>query len=161
MDSMVEKILKLSARTDSISVKRGHYFSEFGLQEGNNEKTNMTTKNFLNTVCADVAKQGKGLQERREWHQLKKMFPPLEGKKVLDLGCGYGLALCVCGGREQGAFRDTGNRCERADDRLRQINAVRTRASATVFQIWKQYEYPERRGTAWIFQSGAALYRRS
>ena len=31
-----------------------------------------------------------GLQAAGEWHQLEPLFPPLEGKKVLDLGCGYG-----------------------------------------------------------------------
>ena len=31
-----------------------------------------------------------GLAGAGEWHQLKKMFPPLEGSRVLDLGCGYG-----------------------------------------------------------------------
>lgn len=31
-----------------------------------------------------------GLINAGEWHQLKKMFPPFEGKRVLDLGCGFG-----------------------------------------------------------------------
>lgn len=31
-----------------------------------------------------------GLSAAGEWHQLKPMFPPLKGKHVLDLGCGYG-----------------------------------------------------------------------
>lgn len=31
-----------------------------------------------------------GLDSAGEWHQLKPLFPRLEGKKVLDLGCGYG-----------------------------------------------------------------------
>lgn len=32
----------------------------------------------------------KGLEGAGEWHQLKPLFPDLKGKKVLDLGCGYG-----------------------------------------------------------------------
>lgn len=32
----------------------------------------------------------KGLEGAGEWHQLKPMFPDLNGKTVLDLGCGYG-----------------------------------------------------------------------
>lgn len=31
-----------------------------------------------------------GLQAAGEWHQLQPMIPDLTGKKVLDLGCGYG-----------------------------------------------------------------------
>lgn len=31
-----------------------------------------------------------GLDAAGEWHQLKPLFPMLEGKCVLDLGCGYG-----------------------------------------------------------------------
>jgi len=32
----------------------------------------------------------KGLSGAGEWHQLKKMLPPFAGKRVLDLGCGFG-----------------------------------------------------------------------
>ncbi len=32
----------------------------------------------------------KGLEGAGEWHQLRRMFPNLMGKTVLDLGCGYG-----------------------------------------------------------------------
>ena len=28
-----------------------------------------------------------GLRSAGEWHQLKKLFPDLQGKTVLDLGC--------------------------------------------------------------------------
>lgn len=31
-----------------------------------------------------------GLDAAGEWHQLRLLFPPLQGKNVLDLGCGYG-----------------------------------------------------------------------
>lgn len=31
-----------------------------------------------------------GLEGAGEWHQLEPMFPALKGKRVLDLGCGYG-----------------------------------------------------------------------
>lgn len=31
-----------------------------------------------------------GLDAAGEWHQLRELFPPLKGKAVLDLGCGYG-----------------------------------------------------------------------
>ena len=32
----------------------------------------------------------KGLQGAGEWHELKKMLPDFRGKRVLDLGCGFG-----------------------------------------------------------------------
>ena len=31
-----------------------------------------------------------GLAGAGEWHQLESLFPELQGKEVLDLGCGYG-----------------------------------------------------------------------
>ena len=31
-----------------------------------------------------------GLAAAGEWHQLRPLLPPLTGKRVLDLGCGYG-----------------------------------------------------------------------
>ena len=39
---------------------------------------------------AQMSRSREGLSAAREWHQLKPLFPPLEGKAVLDLGCGYG-----------------------------------------------------------------------
>lgn len=32
----------------------------------------------------------KGLEGAGEWQQLREMLPDFQGKKVLDLGCGYG-----------------------------------------------------------------------
>ncbi|MCH3963765.1 MAG: class I SAM-dependent methyltransferase [Clostridium sp.] len=32
----------------------------------------------------------KGLEAAGEWHELRKMLPDFHGKKVLDLGCGFG-----------------------------------------------------------------------
>ncbi|MDA6069171.1 class I SAM-dependent methyltransferase [Flavobacterium sp. AC] len=42
-----------------------------------------------------------GLNSAGEWHVLKKMLPDLQGKNVLDLGCGYGWH-CIYA-KEQGA----------------------------------------------------------
>ena len=33
-----------------------------------------------------------GLAAAGEWHVLRRMLPPFEGKRVLDLGCGFRLA---------------------------------------------------------------------
>ena len=39
---------------------------------------------------AKMARSQKGLDAAGEWHQLRPLFRKLDGKKVLDLGCGYG-----------------------------------------------------------------------
>lgn len=39
---------------------------------------------------AQMPRSKEGLDGAGEWDQLKKLFPDVRGKKVLDLGCGYG-----------------------------------------------------------------------
>lgn len=39
---------------------------------------------------AKMARSKDGLSAAGEWHQLMPLFPPLQGKSLLDLGCGYG-----------------------------------------------------------------------
>lgn len=39
---------------------------------------------------AQMDRSRKGLEGAGEWHQLVRLFPDMEGKNVLDLGCGYG-----------------------------------------------------------------------
>lgn len=39
---------------------------------------------------AKMPRSQQGLSGAGEWHQLKALFPDLNGKSVLDLGCGYG-----------------------------------------------------------------------
>lgn len=39
---------------------------------------------------AAMGRSRDGLEAAGEWHQLQPLFPDLEGKTVLDLGCGYG-----------------------------------------------------------------------
>ena len=39
---------------------------------------------------AKMPRSKSGLNAAGEWHQLKPLFPSLQGKTVLDLGCGYG-----------------------------------------------------------------------
>ena len=39
---------------------------------------------------AEMGRSKDGLKAAGEWHQLQPLFPNLQGKKVLDLGCGYG-----------------------------------------------------------------------
>ena len=37
-----------------------------------------------------------GLAAAGEWHALRKMFPDFKDRRVLDLGCGFRLALPIC-----------------------------------------------------------------
>ena len=46
-------------------------------------------ENFFQAY-AQMPRSNLGLAGAGEWHQLKNLFPDLTGKKVLDLGCGYG-----------------------------------------------------------------------
>ena len=39
---------------------------------------------------ADMKCAVEGLAAAGEWHVLRRMLPPFEGKRVLDLGCGFG-----------------------------------------------------------------------
>lgn len=39
-----------------------------------------------------------GLAGAGEWETLKELIPDFTGKRMLDLGCGYGLALYLCDG---------------------------------------------------------------
>lgn len=46
-------------------------------------------KTFFDAYAQMARSQG-GLAAAGEWQQLEPLFPPLGGKTVLDLGCGYG-----------------------------------------------------------------------
>lgn len=39
---------------------------------------------------SSMARSVEGLRGAGEWHALKRMLPPFDGKRVLDLGCGFG-----------------------------------------------------------------------
>lgn len=52
----------------------------------NNEYDN---EDFFNSY-AQMFRSKKGLSGAGEWHQLKPLFPSVNGKTMLDLGCGYG-----------------------------------------------------------------------
>ena len=38
----------------------------------------------------EMSRSRLGLAGAGEWRELEKLLPPFEGKRVLDLGCGYG-----------------------------------------------------------------------
>ena len=89
---------------------------------------------------AQMSRSREGLAGAGEWHQLKKMFPPLEGKKVLDLGCGYGWHCAYAA--EQGASEILG-----IDVSERMIAEAKKRSpdARICYRVsdLEQYEYPE------------------
>lgn len=52
-------------------------------------KNEYDNENFFQEY-AKMSRSREGLKAAGEWHQFKPLFPPLQGKNVLDLGCGYG-----------------------------------------------------------------------
>ena len=55
---------------------------------------------------AQMGRSRGGLAAAGEWSQLRALFPPLAGKTVLDLGCGYGWHCAYAA--QQGASRVLG-----------------------------------------------------
>lgn len=91
---------------------------------------------------AGMARSREGLSAAGEWRQLRRLLPPLSGKAVLDLGCGYGWH---CGfAREQGAARVLG-----LDPSQRMIDEARRRngGSGIQYQVCgvEGYDYPDDR----------------
>lgn len=52
---------------------------------------------------AKMLRSQQGLSGAGEWHQFKALFPDLDGKSILDIGCGYGwhCKYAVEGGAKQ------------------------------------------------------------
>ena len=71
---------------------------------------------------AKMERSQKGLEGAGEWHQLKPLFPSLQGKDVLDLGCGYGWHCKYAA--QQGADRVLGiDLSEKMIAKAKEINA--------------------------------------
>lgn len=81
-----------------------------------------------------------GLKAAGEWHQLKPLFPSLEGKSVLDLGCGYGWHCKFA--EEQGATKILG-----IDLSKKMIEEAQKRNSGNQIEYrisgLEEYDYPE------------------
>lgn len=89
---------------------------------------------------AKMPRSKDGLRAAGEWHQLKPLFPPLQGKCVLDLGCGYGWHCKFAA--EQGASRILGlDLSQKMIDEARKRNAEE-RIAYRVCGM-EEYEYPE------------------
>lgn len=89
---------------------------------------------------AQMPRSKNGLSSAGEWHQFKSLFPPLKGKYVLDLGCGYGWHSKFS--IEQGASQVLG-----IDLSQKMIEEAKRRNmdSKIVYRICgiEEYEYPE------------------
>ncbi len=89
---------------------------------------------------AKMSRSRDGLCAAGEWHQLMPLFPSLQGKHVLDLGCGYGWHCKFAA--EQGAVQILG-----IDASRKMIEEAQKRNSeeSITYRICEveEYEYPE------------------
>lgn len=94
---------------------------------------------FFNEYAA-MSRSREGLSAAGEWHQLKPLFPSLQGKSVLDLGCGYGWHCRFAA--EQGAVQILG-----LDLSRKMIEEAKKRNADPLIQYRvcgiEEYEYPE------------------
>ena len=104
-------------------------------------KNEYDDENFFDQY-AKMPRSRDGLISAGEWHQLKPLFPPLKGKSVLDLGCGYGWHCKYSA--EQGAEEILG-----IDLSRKMIGEAKKRNSDSriTYEICgiEDYEYPENR----------------
>lgn len=95
-------------------------------------------KNFFDKYSR-FPRSVEGLGAAGEWHELRRLLPPFRGKRVLDLGCGFGWH-CVYAA-EQGAASVVGvdlseKMIAEAKNRNRHANIVYVRCSI------EDYQYP-------------------
>lgn len=81
-----------------------------------------------------------GLDAAGEWHQLRLLFPPLQGKNVLDLGCGYGWHCMFS--VENGASRVLGIDLSHKMIEEAQRRNMNSKIEYRVCGM-EEYEYPE------------------
>ena len=104
----------------------------------NNEYDN---ENFF-SAYAEMPRSKEGLSAAGEWSRLRCLFPSLEGKCVLDLGCGYGWHCRFSA--EQGAEQVLG--IDLSGKMLEEAKR-RNRGSKIRYRLCgiEEYEYPESR----------------
>ena len=89
---------------------------------------------------AKMSRSRDGLSAAGEWHQLKPLFPRLQGKKVLDLGCGYGWHCKFAA--QQGAAQvlglDLSRKMIEEAEKRNPADQIRYRVCGI-----EEYEYPE------------------
>jgi len=101
---------------------------------------NVYDDNSFFEAYAQMPRSRDGLESAGEWCQLQSLFPPLQGKTVLDLGCGYGWHSQYAA--EQGALSVLG-----IDLSERMISEAKSRNAAEniTYRVCsiEKYEYPE------------------
>lgn len=89
---------------------------------------------------AEMSRSRNGLAGAGEWHQMKRLFPDLAGRRVLDLGCGYGwhCNYAVLQGAEEVLGIDISERMIRAA-------VERNSDSKILYRLCglEEYEYPK------------------
>lgn len=89
---------------------------------------------------AQMPRSQQGLPAAGEWHQFRRLLPPLQGKSVLDLGCGYGWHSKFSAG--QGAAQVLGiDISQKMIEEAKRRNAD-CRITYRICGI-EEYEYPE------------------
>lgn len=102
-------------------------------------KNEYDDEHFFNEY-AQMTRSREGLAGAGEWHQFRKMFPPLEGSRVLDLGCGYGWHCKYA--VEQGAEKVLGIDVSRRMIREAEKRNPDERITYEVLSL-EEYDYPE------------------
>ena len=99
-----------------------------------------------------------GLSASGEWHQLKPLFPDLQGRRVLDLGCGYGWHCRYAA--EQGAAAVLGIDLSEKND---PGSPPKEPVPGHTYRVcgMDAYEYPAEAFDLVISQSGSPLRGRS
>ena len=100
---------------------------------------------------AQMPRSRQGLAAAGEWAQFSRMFPPLTGRRVLDLGCGYGWHCRFAA--EQGAAEVLG-----LDLSEKMLEKARSMGGEIQYRLCgiENYEYPE---AAWdLVVSNLALH---
>ncbi len=89
---------------------------------------------------AQMPRSRDGLRAAGEWHQLQALIPPLQGKAVLDLGCGYGWHSRYAAERGAGSVLgiDSSERMIREARRRSAAGSISYRVCAL-----EEYEYPK------------------
>ena len=102
-------------------------------------KNEYDNENFFQEY-AKMSRSREGLKAAGEWHQFKPLFPPLQGKNVLDLGCGYGWHCTFAA--EQGVVRVLGlDLSEKMIEEAKKRNAGEKIEYS--FCGIEEYEYPK------------------